>query len=161
MMRTLIISLLILCSTSFVSSSARTPSHGHRSAKRVQRKAAGLPSRITIYYLSFDADTFAALSPKELPSHSNKMVITNKNTILDIYSFFARRGRASKFDKQVPRLLIEPAGRKGRILVDQDGNVLIGRKQFALEPFDYLRLYLLLEGLYPQTPPLIHYTPSK
>jgi len=160
-MRTLIISLLVLCSTSFMSSSAGTPSHGPRAAKRVQRKAAGLPSRITIYYLSFDADTFAALSPKELPGHSGKMVITNKNTILDIYSFFARRGRASKFDEDVSRLLIEPAGRKGRILVDQGGNVLIGGKQFALEPLDYLRLYLLLEGLYPHMDSLSRYTPSK
>ena len=120
-----------------------------------------MPSRITIYYLSFDADTFAALSPKELPGHAGKMVITNRNTILDIYSFFARRGRASKFDEEVPRLLIEPAGRKGRILVDQGGHALIGRKQFALEPIAYLRLYLLLEGLYPHTNPSSPYTPSK
>ena len=161
--RTMLLSFFILCSATSVSCSAKTPPQGHHSAKMAYRKAPRLPSKITVYYLSFDASTFAALDSGDLRAHAAKMIVTDQNTIADIYSFFssAGRGRASRFDTEVPRLLIEPAGRREKILVDQEGNILLGRRQFALKPLAYLRLYLLLKGLFPDTDSFPGHTSSK
>ncbi len=109
---------------------------------------------ITVYYCDFGLDTYQPVTPERLHVFRRKMVITNKTDTRKLFSLLQpgtydmqshlrsdkhhqshlRSKRQDEgFSKLVTRLIVEQP-HQPTLLVDQDGHVKQGKREYQIDP---------------------------
>lgn len=108
-------------------------------------------SKIVIYYFTFGRSTFAGETAATILTSKYTKEFEDPRQISDILHLVRERYKIAKCNPYKIRLLIKDSRIKNPILVDNDGNVCIGRDEYSLRPSTLVNLYQSMCEIFPNS----------
>lgn len=109
-------------------------------------ETAGKPvsSPMLVYFLPLTSITEVLVTRDNARSELDKLVFTDHRVMESAYRYLRPTHRRGVFDPRAIRLVVEPFGKHGRVLVDTEGMIRSERGDYEMSPRDYCLLNRLL-----------------
>lgn len=102
---------------------------------------------LSIYYLDFLVSTYKPVTPNMIGKSTYFLTKTNSRASKYILKSLSSEGCPSVFDEDRTRLLVVNKRTGERMLVDQEGTVRKGNKQYLMRPLAFLELHQDLKSI--------------
>ena len=99
---------------------------------------------LSIYYLNYNTETFMGMRPEWLKTKSYKVVVSRPEDRTWLLKTLETQGDPAVYDPLQTRLVLEVPGTNQRLMVNQEGIVRNGSKQYRLSGIQWESLHLFL-----------------
>jgi hypothetical protein len=106
---------------------------GRQHRPSVRHRGSRPAARGTAYYIEFDVDTYAAVTPDTIRRYADSIIPLDAEDLSIFYSIVSQRRAGGTFDARFTRLLVQD-GTKPPLLIDREGVVFRNGSEYSLTP---------------------------